>query len=166
MPNSSKAYPLAMLRCAILLQGEKCSSPWWSSTAARSGAADIRFAFPRTAMTAAFARAAELAKTLHDERTKQQGFFHLFRLPHAIEADLHREIVRLEQAGELSAETIEGFFESLLEGASPGGKAAEGAVDCGQISIFKKSDLEQIGALYKEAFQSGKICLPYFKLTA
>lgn len=155
-----------MLRCGVLLRGESCNPPWWSSTAASSSAADIRFAFPRTAMTAAFSRAAELAKALHDERTRQQGFFHLFRLPHAIEADLHRETVRLEQAGELHAEAIESFFESFLEDASAPGKAAEGAVDCGQISIFKKSDLKLVGALYKAAFQSGKICLPYFKLTA
>ena len=115
-------------------------------------------------MTAAFTRAAQLAKSLHDERTRQHGFRHLFRLPHGIEADIHRETLRLEQQGELTAEKIEAFFESFLEGTSPGNPLAEGSVDCGKIAILKNSDLKQIGALYREAFHTGKICLPYFAL--
>jgi len=91
MPSSSKIHPLTLLRCAVLLIGEKCPSPWWPSRAASTGATDFSYAFPRTAMTAAFSRATELAKALHDERTKQQGVHHLFRLPHALEADIHRE---------------------------------------------------------------------------
>lgn len=164
MPNSSKIYPLTLLRCAVLLLGEKAQPAWWSSTAASKGATDIRYAFPRTAMTAAFARAGELAKTLHDERTRQQGFYHLFRLPHAIEADIHRETLRLDQAGELTVEKVEAFFGSFLEVASSDGQAAEGAVDCGIIAILKISDLKRIGALYRDAFDSGKVCLPYFTL--
>ena len=117
-------------------------------------------------MTAGFVRAGELAKILHDERTKQQGFHHLFRLPHALEADIHRELLRLEQDGELTADKLEAFFEGFLEGASEETELAEGAVDCGKIYILRQSDLQRVGLLYKEAFQAGKICLPYFKLIA
>jgi len=166
MPSNSKIYPLTMLRCAVLLHGEKMSPAWWSSTAASTGAVDIQYAFPRTAMTAAFTRAGELAKALHDERTRQQGFHHLFRLPHAVEADIHRETLWLEQEGELTTEKIEAFFDSFLKDASPDNQLAEGAVDCGKISILKQSDLQRIGVLYQEAFRAGKTCLPYFKLIA
>lgn len=117
-------------------------------------------------MTAAFTRAAELAKSLHDERTKQQGFYHLFRLPHAIEADLHREIVRLEQAGELSVEKIESFFADFTGGSVDTSNTSEGPVDCGKISIFKPSDLKKIALLYKKAFETNTVCLPYFQLSA
>ena len=117
-------------------------------------------------MTAAFTRAGELAKSLHDERTKQQGFHHLFRLPYALEADIHRETLRLEQNDELTAEKLEAFFSEFLEDASGETLLAEGAVDCGKITILKKSDLQRIGSLYQEAFKANKICLPYFKLNA
>lgn len=166
MPEKTKIHHLAMMRCSVLLHGEKSGSPWWPSTAASSDAADIRFVFPRTAMTAAFSRAGELAKRLHDERTKQQGFYHLFRLPHAIEADIHRETVRLERAGELSTEKITTFFSGFLEGPSPASKATEGPVDCGKILLSKLSDLKRIGLLYKRAFDTDTICLPYFQLDA
>lgn len=153
-----------MLRCAVLLFGEKCDPPWWGSQAASKEATDFRFVFPRTAMCAAFTRASELAKALHDERTKQQGVHHLFRLPHAIEADIHREMVATEQSGELTVAKIESFFEDFLSAAPAPDQAAEGAIDCGKISISKQSDLRRIGALYLHAFKSGSICLPYFLL--
>jgi len=117
-------------------------------------------------MTAAFTRAAELAKSLHDERTKQQGFYHLFRLPHAVEADLHRETVRLEQAGKLSVENIETFFADYIDAYADHSKFSEGPIDCGKISIFKPSDLKKIGLLYKNAFETNTVCLPYFQLNA
>jgi len=166
MPIVSKIHSLSMLRCAVLFCGEKADPAWWSSSAARSGAADFRYAFPRTAMTAAFTRAAELAQSLHDERTRQQGVHHLFRLPHGIEADIHRETLSLDQQGELTAEKIEAFFESFLDGSSPGNQVAEGSVDYGKIAILNHTDQKRIGSLYREAFRAGKICLPYFELDA
>jgi len=155
-----------MLRCAVLLRGESSQSPWWLSKAASTGVTDFQYAFPRTAMTAAFTRAAELAKSLHDERTKQQGFYHLFRLPHSIEADLHRETVRLEQAGELSVEKIESFFADFVADSADASNTSEGPIDCGKISVFKTSDLKEIGLLYKNAFDTNTVCLPYFQLNA
>ena len=88
-------------------------------------------------MTAAFTRAGELAKSLHDERTKQQGFHHLFRLPFALEADIHRETLRLEQNDELTAEKLEAFLNEFLEDAPKVTELAEGAVDCGENKYFK-----------------------------
>lgn len=160
---TKSSYP-TLLRSAVLLHGERCNLPWWSSTGVKSGASDIRYALPRTAMTAALSRAAALAKSLHDERTKQQDLYHLFRLPHAIEADIHREMIRLEQAGELAVEKIEDFHTDFMAGTEPLPPEAEGPVDCGHISIFNRADLKRICSLYKQAFDSGKVCLPYFLL--
>jgi len=116
-------------------------------------------------MTAAFTRAAELAKTLHDQRTRQQDYYHLFRLPHAIEADIHRETLLLEQNGELSSDKIAVFFDDFLREATIHRQVAEGAVDCGTITLSRNSDLKRVGILYREAFRNGTVCLPYFRLT-
>jgi hypothetical protein len=160
----SKIYPVTMLRCAILLQGEDSEPQWWKSSAAKSGAKDLQYVFPRTAMTASFMRANELAKELHDRRTKQHGAFNLFRLPFTLESEIHKELVNLDRQGNLDRNPIETFYSEILNNSYESLESKEGPIDCGNISVFKNLDLKKIALCYDQAFRGGYMCIPYFSI--
>lgn len=153
---------MAQLRLSVLLSGEASPDGWWNCDGLSvAGQADLRIIFPRTAVCAALAHAAELARSHHDQRTRAAGVFHLFRLPSDVEAGIHHSLVDLEQEGFFGDDPSKVAWLNLADTAKT---TEEGAVDLGVLDLNKEADIRRLAGVYKAAFDAGKSCVPYFKL--
>lgn len=158
-------HQLAILRTLVGYLGEKEQLAWWDSNFLSSiGLQFLQINFPRTALSAAIHSTAEAARRLHDQRIGKSGVYHLFRLPAALEEDVHHTI--LDPALALSADLIkdrETALGWLKDHAAPDSTAAGGAVLLGSIrDIQQPLLLEQLAALYHLAFLTNTPCFPYF----
>jgi hypothetical protein len=156
---------LAMLRVAVAYLGEKDQFGWWpTSFLSVTGRRFLELNFPRTQLSAGVAAVTQLAKGLHDERIGEAGGFHLFRLPHGLEQDVHRLLTA--DAGNRFVELLGGgqtaltFLESVAEGEGGGGQGAVRIAGLGQLA--HRPSLRKIAASYREAFARGYRTFPYF----
>jgi len=92
--SQGTAGPLATLvalRVLVAYLGEKDQFGWWSTSfLSVTGRRFLELNFPRTLLSAGVTAASDAAKDLHDQRIGHAGAFHLFRLPHGLEQDVHR----------------------------------------------------------------------------
>ncbi len=160
-----KPKPLALLRLLVLREGEQQPALWWNSTGLQpSGQTDLRFLFPRTAISAAAKHAQFLAQAHHDSRTRAQGVRHLFRLPIGLEISIHRALLELEASGKL-AELLPSLAWESLEGVSLDPQPPqEGPVNLGSVDLGSRAGLSKIAATYRAAFRAGIPCVPYFQI--
>jgi hypothetical protein len=156
---------LAMLRILVGYLGERDQCDWWrTSFLSPTGLRYLEFNFPRTVISAGINSVAHAAKELHDRRIGRNGVFHLFRLPHALEQDLHVLL-----AGDFKTEAsmlIRGRGHALNELArlAQGDKVqSEGPTRIAAIGqLTHRSSLRKLAACYIGAFDCGKQTFPYF----
>lgn len=154
---------LAMLRVAVAYLGEKDQFGWWpTSFLSVTGRRFLELNFPRTQLSAAVTAVTQLAKGLHDESIGQAGAFHLFRLSHGLEQEVHRLLVA-DSASRF--ELISGrepalkFLDAVAEGEGGGGQGAVRAAGLGQLT--HRPTLRKIAASYRDAFVTGYQTFPY-----
>jgi len=154
-----------MLRVAVAYLGEKDQFGWWSTSfLSVTGRRFLALNFPRTQLCAGVTAVTQLAKGLHDQRIGQAGAFHLFRLPHGLEQDLHR-LLTADSATRF-AELIGGresaltLLDVVAEGEGGGGAGAVRAAGLGQLT--QRPSLRKVAAGYRDAFAAGYQTFPYF----
>jgi len=156
---------LAKLRILVGYLGETDQCDWWrTSFLSPTGMRYLEFNFPRTVLSAGINSVSHAAKELHDRRIGRNGVFHLFRLPHAIEQDLH-----LLLAGDFKDELNEMIqgrdramkaLAELAEGEKLQSKGPTRISAIGQMT--HRFSLRKLAACYLWAFESGKQTFPYF----
>jgi hypothetical protein len=151
--------------CAYL--GESDQFGWWrTSFLSPTGRRYLEFNFPRTVLSAGLNSAAEPAKELHDRRIGRNGVFHVFRLPHDIEQDIHlllatefkMELDTLIQGRELAMKALAELAEGeRVEGEGP-------VFISGIAQLMYRPSLRKVASCYSSAFGTGKQVFPYFTI--
>lgn len=166
--SQGTAGPLATLvalRVLVAYLGEKDQFGWWpTSFLSATGRRFLELNFPRTLLSAGVTAASDAAKDLHDQRIGHAGAFHLFRLPHGLEQDVHRYL-GAEAAGGLAG-LIGGRDEAV---ASLGALAVEDAA-CSPgplrvgtlLQLGHPASLRKLASCYRDAFAHGHQTFPYF----
>jgi hypothetical protein len=156
---------LAKLRILVGYLGESDQFDWWrTSFLSPTGRRYLEFNFPRTVLSAGINSVSQAAKELHDRRIGRNGVFHLFRLPHAIEQDLHLllasdfkdELDDMIQGGERAMKVL----GELAEGEKMQTEGPTRVSGIGQIT--HRPSLRKLAACYFSAFETGKQAFPYF----
>ena len=163
--SSDLAGLIASLRLLIGYLGEQKQFAWWDTNfLSPVGMQFMAINFPRTALPAAINSVAEAAKRTHDARIGKGGVYHLFRLPAALEEDVHHAI--LSGANPLTAAMIESQAAALSGLKGLAGESAEsgsGPLLIGKMSEFDNpAALARLAFLYHLAFTTRKPCFPYF----
>lgn len=156
---------LAKLRLLVGYLGESDQCDWWrTSFLSATGRRYLEFNFPRTVLSAGINSVSHAAKELHDRRIGRNGVFHLFRLPHSIEQDLHVLL-----AGDFKDELEEVIRErdsavkALAEIAAGEKLQSEGPTRISATGqMAHRPSLRKLAACYLWAFESGKQTFPYF----
>ena len=156
---------LAKLRILTAFLGESDQFGWWpTSFLSPTGRRYLEFNFPRTVTSAGVYSISQAAKELHDQRIGRRGVFHLFRLPHAIEQDIHallateaeRQFASLIQSQDQAIKEL----EEMAEGQD---MSAEGPVRISGIAqLTHKNSLRKVAACYCQAFKGDQQTYPYF----
>ncbi len=156
---------IAALRICVGYLGEKEHQNWWPSAWLSANAhAFLSPVYGKRTNVAQLHGLTESARRVHDSRIGVGRAYHLFRLPEAIERQLHDAMT--EAASSLfdtfpsSAEEAESKLKAL---ASASGQLHEGPVRVGKPSdLLEKQWLSTVAAHYLGAFQANKMTFPYF----
>ena len=93
--REGRVRTLAELRILCAYLGEHAQFDWWPTAFfAPTGLKFLEYNFPRTIVSAAVHSVTHAAKQLHDQRIGTAGSYHLFRLPHDLEQDVHNVILQ------------------------------------------------------------------------
>lgn len=163
--TQTPAERLALLRYAVLSNLEKKSYGIDAEPLSGGGQKDLQYIFPRTSLLAAVSHDTKIAGQIFDERIRDLGFYHLFRLPTFWEGPIHsvfREPDRLLPDGE-SAIAVEWIADFTSQASDPG-KAQEGAVNLGALDLNSSSDLKRLARVHGDAIAADKLVVPFFTL--
>jgi hypothetical protein len=155
-------------RVSVGILGEKSSHDWWASEFfSPTSDAYLNPVLPNTKSLAQYHGVVEAARRIHDDSIGiGQRVFHLFRLPAALEQQLH-ETVLLRESDELAVAsnvTPEQALESLEEIAGGKTESAIGPIALGGVEDFTSEQwLIQVSQYYLNAFRANTQCFPYIK---
>lgn len=163
--NDTDLAGIATLRICVGYLGEKEHQNWWPSAWLSANAqAFLSPVYGKRANVARLHGLTESARRVHDGRIGVGRAYHLFRLPEAIERQLHDAMTESENSlfdtFPSSAKEAQSKLEAL---ASASGQLHEGPVRVGKPSDFlEKKWLATVAAHYLCAFQANKMTFPYF----
>lgn len=161
---------ILLVRAAVGMLGEKSQSNWWSSDFyAPASDAFLNPLFPKTKALARCNGANEAARRVHDEAIGVSSrVFHLFRLPSALEQQLH-ELLREDAVASEVATTVSSAasaLEQLRTTAASVAEASQGPVALTDFNGWHKDRwLKLAAAHYVNALDQGVQCFPYAKVT-
>jgi hypothetical protein len=113
---------IGKLRLTVGFVGEKPQLAWWQSSFLSPAAiAFARPVFGRTQLLARYHGVVEAARRVHDSHIGIGAVYHLFRLPEALEEELHQLMLENGQMEEFAASltsraAAEQVFQALAKG--------------------------------------------------
>jgi hypothetical protein len=160
---------LARLRVTVAYLGEQDHFAWWkTSFLSSTGRRFLERNFPRTAFVAGVTCACSAAKELHDARIGYVGGFHLFRLPHGIEQDVHR-FLATEPREALSDWVVDPTHAlAVIDEIAAPDQPVQGAIYEGPVRIAapsqltRRTALQKVAQYYRRAFAENVTVFPYF----
>lgn len=161
---------ILLVRAAVGMLGEKSQSNWWSSDFyAPASDAFLNPLFPKTKALARCSGANEAARRVHDEAIGVGNrVFHLFRLPSALEQQLH-ELLRANIVASKVSSAVSSAAsarEQLRSMAGSVAESSEGPVALNDFNGWHKDRwLKLAAAHYVNALDRGVQCFPYAKVT-
>lgn len=167
--SQSRVEQLALLRALVAFLGEKDQCGWWDcSFLGATGRKFLAITHPRSYVTAGVLAASEAARRVHDARIGKGRVYHLFRLPHATEQKLHRQVLTKEaNALVASLESKEQALRTLESLAKDPDSTPNGPVKLGDAkSLSSSTVVAKLAGIYLGAFKSAKQAMPYFTATA
>ena len=162
--QASRVESIARLRVLVAYLGEKDQFTWWPTTfLSPTGRRFLAFNFPRTTLSAGVQAASHAAMHLHDERIGRQGAFHLFRLPHALEREVHTQLAgRGADAFASLLDDRDAALDALSAVAEQEMKEAVGPVRVSTVGrILYRPSIRKVAAVYHRAFTDGAPSFPY-----
>lgn len=165
LPVGGPLERLVALRVLVAYLGEADQFDWWPTAFLTvTGQRFLELNFPRTLLSAGVASVCQAAKNLHDQRIGHAGAFHLFRLPHGLEQDVHRFLATdggRDLVGLISGR--EHAVAGLNALAEEEGACSEGPVRVAALSqCTHRPSLRKVAACYRDAFEHGHRTFPYF----
>lgn len=159
---------IVLVRCAVGYLGEKSQSNWWPSEFCSSTSDSfLSPVFANTKSLARYSGVVEAGRLVHDESIGVgQRVFHLFRLPAAMEQQLHEKVSSKELDDGISevTNTIEDAKSLLEKYADGSNQTAEGplAID-NSMGFVDSAWLSTAAQCYLSAFENDRKCFPYIK---
>jgi hypothetical protein len=165
MSERHRLAPLLKLRVLVAYLGEKDQYGWWpTSFLSPTGRRFLEFNFPRTVLSAGIGSVSQAAKALHDQRIGRRGVFHLFRLPHALEQDIHALLATGSEHN--FVDLISGqehALEKLGEIADSEASTGQGPVRVSGLGqLTHRPSVRKVAACYLDAFSQEHQTFPYF----
>lgn len=172
--HEKQALPLPILalrlRALISALGESSNSAWWKTKFMNeTGLRFLERLYPRTPVRAAVHAAGRTACETHDRAVGRVGVYHLFRLPEALEAEMHAVSSFGDEDFFSRFRSCLGQQEDLLEMLMPlcsDEKPTSTATGPKRIGTESNATIiEALGeaaAVYHNAFKQGKPTFPYF----
>jgi hypothetical protein len=150
------------LRVLVGYLGERQQSNWWSSSFIdRTSDAFVAPIFGNAAANARIAGVTEAARRVHDDAIGVGRIFHLFRLPEALEQELHRTPAALDDLTRVG--TIGAAIEELKALSSHESLPKSGPVHVGTLEMLADAHwLPVVAGHYRAAFDTGVQSFPYF----
>jgi hypothetical protein len=161
---------ILLVRAAVAMLGEKSQRNWWSSDFyAPASDAFLNPLFPKTKALARCSGANEAARRVHDEAIGVSNrVFHLFRLPSALEQQLHG-LLREDVVASKVASTVSSAATAMEQLQSMAGSLADssqGPVALGDFNGWHKDRwLNLAAAHYVNALNRDVQCFPYATVT-
>ncbi|MDB4657242.1 BrxE family protein [Verrucomicrobiales bacterium] len=167
MPQSSLKSPaqrLASIRYAVLSDLEKQGYGIDSKSLSEEGQGDLKFIFPRTSILAGITHGGKVASKIFDDRIRDLGFYHLFRLPTFWEGQIHS--VLREPDGIFSSESSDPdeILRCITSEEAESSAAVEGAVGLSALDLNSSNDLKKLARAHANAIAAGKLVIPFFSL--
>ena len=168
--NRSDLINIAKLRLSVGYLGEAHQSAWWTSSfLCETSTAFLSPVFSKTTLLARYYGVRDAAARVHDEHIGiGEGVFHLFRLPEALERELHELVGDSDVAETLSAviQNKEAAQETLDQLSADSRSDGVGPVRLGQTTKLQDISTWQIAAQsYRQGFQSNSKVYPYLSET-
>jgi hypothetical protein len=163
--NTITVNQLILLRGAVGLLGENAKPKWWSSAfGGPESETFLKPVFPRTHFLARLQGFSAAAAHVHDDRIGVGNVYHLFRLPEALEQELHQFGTSSAMRGiadELNdVEAATGVIKRIAGDTS---KSAEGPVLAGPLSSVRDEAVwREVASHYLGAYQAGQAVFPFF----
>ena len=150
------------LRLCVGYLGEKQQGNWWTSLWLSSHAsAFLSPIYGRRADAARLSGVIEAARRVHDSRIGIGRVFHLFRLPEALERQLHDA-----STGTVSLalpNSVDDARTRLASIARNTDKLAEGPIRIGTpVDLLENEWTAAVAGRYHAAFRAGAMSFPYF----
>ena len=163
--QASRVEELACMRVLVAYLGEHDQFAWWqTSFLSPTGRRFLAFNFPRTTLSAGVQAASHAAMRLHDERIGRQDAFHLFRLPYALEREVHAQVAG--RGADAFAALLVDRDTALTELGTPGAQEAKEAVGPVRVStvarILHRSSIRKVATVYHRAFTDNTPSFPYY----
>jgi hypothetical protein len=160
----SPAQNLAILRHAVLTDLERQGHGIESKSLSELGQQDLQFIFPRTSVLAGITHGGKVISKIFDDRIRDLGFYHLFRLPTFWEGQIHSAIRDPDGVfSSLSGEPGE-LIQQVTSEAPSGSAAEEGALNLAALDLNSSSDLKKLASAHANAIEAGKLVIPYFSI--
>ena len=153
------------MRVLVAYLGEHDQFAWWpTSFLSSTGRRFLAYNFPRTTLSAGVQAASHAAMRLHDERIGRQGAFHLFRLPHALEREVHAQVAG--RGADAFAASLVDRDAALTELGVLGAQETKEAVGPIRVTtvarILHQSSITKVATVYHRAFTDDAPSFPYY----
>ena len=149
--------------------GEKSQNNWWQTDfLAPVSDAFLNPMFPKTKILARYNGVKEAARLVHDDAIGVgQRVFHSYRLPAALEHQLHEHVTH-EEVGELVLSIVSSAAGALdvLRGIAAGSsEAVQGPTAISGFTDWYEDEwIIEAARSYLSAFDRGIRCFPYVKI--
>jgi hypothetical protein len=158
------------LRAIVLALGESVRPCWWNTEFMNeTGLRFLERLFPRSFFQAAIHAAGQAACEIHDRAVGRVGVYHLFRLPEALEVEIHLNMPSADADFTSSFRSCLGNKDGLLKllkimsddedrpATGPGPQRIGTGGD-----LTKAKTLRRTASVYYQAFSKNKQSFPYF----
>ncbi|MCB5285401.1 MAG: BrxE family protein [Candidatus Cloacimonetes bacterium] len=169
MRKPLQPFLVLRLRAVVLSLGESVSPAWWRTEFMNeTGLSYLKRLYPRTTFHAAIHAAGKAAGDAHDSAVGRVGVYHLFRLPEALETELHRMPPDPAEDFFPTLRTAMGQPEELLKllASMYDGKKTDASPGARKIGtdkdIMTTAGVRKTAAVYHTAFTRNEPCFPYF----
>lgn len=158
---------LIRLRFIVGYLGEQLQPAWWTSSFFAPGSkVFLNSIFSKTAILAQYHGMQEAAGRIHDERIGiGTGVFHLFRLPEAIERELHQLISDSDNMEQFIKDltSVSDALNALATFSDNESRSVVGPVRIGgHLDMGKIESWRAVANYYQQAFADQGQVFPYF----
>nr|WP_294563142.1 BrxE family protein [uncultured Rhodopila sp.] len=153
---------ISRLRVLVGYLGERRQSGWWSSSFLDpASTAFIGPIFGNAATNARVVGVTEAARRIHDDAIGLGQTFHLFRLPEALEQEMHRNLSASN--GIANVESVAAAIEELSALSQRDCEPKSGPVHIGALDLLCDAQwIPAVAGHYRAAFATCARCYPYF----
>ncbi len=171
MTDQTNNSDIILARVIVGYLGEKSQHNWWPSeffsTTSDSFLSPV---FAKTKHLARYSGVVESGRRVHDDSIGVgQRVFHLFRLPAALEQQLHESVASqaLNESMVAATGSTDAAVAKLKEFAKGADQTGEGPLAISHSTDFTKNDwLAAAAHCYLNAFENNTQCFPYIKASA